>query len=67
MSYGVNLEDQFRRAAHYVARILKGASLGDLPIEQPSTFAFAINTKTAASIELSLPRELRLRADRLVE
>jgi putative ABC transport system substrate-binding protein len=67
MSYGVNLGDQFRRAAHYVDRILKGASAGDLPIEQPSAFEFAINIKTAASIGLSLPRELRLRADRLVE
>ncbi len=67
MSYGVNLGDQFRRAAHYVDRILKGARPGDLPIEQPSAFEFAINTKTAASIGLSLPRELRLRAHRLVE
>lgn len=67
MSYGVNLEDQFRRAAHYVDRILKGAKPGDLPIEQPSAFEFSINTKTAASIGLPLPRELRLRAHRLVE
>jgi len=67
MSYGVKVGDQFRRAAHYVDRILKGASPGDLPIEQPSAFEFSINTKTAASIGLSLPRELRLRANRLVE
>lgn len=67
MSYGVNLGDQFRRAAYYVDRILKGARPGDLPIEQPSTFEFAINVKTAASIGLTLPRELRLRADRLIE
>jgi putative ABC transport system substrate-binding protein len=67
MSYGVNLGDQFRRAAHYVDRILKGARPGDLPIEQPSAFEFAINTRTAASIGLPLPRELRLRAHRLVE
>lgn len=67
MSYGVNLGDQFRRAAHYVDRILKGAAPGDLPIEQPSAFEFAINTKSAARIGLVLPRELRLRADRLIE
>ena len=67
MSYGVNLEEQFSRAAHYVDRILKGARPGDLPIEQPSAFEFSINTKTAASIGLALPRELRLRANRLVE
>ena len=67
MSYGVDLGDQFRRAAHYVDRILKGARPGDLPIEQPSAFEFSINTKTAASIGLPLPRELRLRAHRLLE
>ncbi|HEX9684615.1 MAG TPA: ABC transporter substrate-binding protein [Burkholderiales bacterium] len=67
MSYGVNLGDQFRRAAHYVDRILKGAAAGDLPIEQPSAFEFSINAKTAARIGLALPRELRLRADRLIE
>ena len=67
MSYGVNLADQFRRGAHYVDRILKGASPGDLPIEQPSAFEFAVNIKAAANIGLALPRELRLRADRLVE
>jgi putative ABC transport system substrate-binding protein len=67
MSYGVNLGDQFRRAAHYVDRILKGAAAGDLPIEQPSSFEFSINAKTAARIGLALPRELRLRADRLIE
>jgi putative ABC transport system substrate-binding protein len=67
MSYGVNLGVQFRRAAHYVDRILKGAAAGDLPIEQPSAFEFSINSKTAASIGLALPRELRLRADRLIE
>lgn len=67
MSYGVNLGDQFRRAAHYVDRILKGAAAGDLPIEQPSAFEFLINAKTAARLGLALPRELRLRADRLIE
>ena len=67
MSYGVDLGDQFKRAAHYVDRILKGARPGDLPIEQPSAFEFSINTKTAASIGLPLSRELRLRAHRLVE
>jgi putative ABC transport system substrate-binding protein len=67
MSYGVNLGDQFRRAAYYVDRILKGASPGDLPIQQPSAFEFSINLKTAASIGFAFPREVRLRAHRLVE
>jgi putative ABC transport system substrate-binding protein len=67
MSYGVNLVDQFRRAAHHVDRILKGAKPGDLPIEQPATFELAINARTAASMGLVLPRELRLRAQRVIE
>jgi putative tryptophan/tyrosine transport system substrate-binding protein len=67
MSYGVNLGDQFRRGAYYVDRILKGARPGDLPVQQPSTFEFSINLKTAASIGFAFPREVRLRAHRLVE
>jgi putative tryptophan/tyrosine transport system substrate-binding protein len=67
MSYGVNLGDQFRRGAQYVDRILKGASPGDLPIEQPSAFEFSVNLKTAASIGFTVPREVRLRAHRLVD
>ncbi|MGQ0752166.1 MAG: ABC transporter substrate-binding protein [Betaproteobacteria bacterium] len=67
MSYGVNLGDQFRRGAQYVDRILKGARPGDLPIEQPSALEFSINLKTAASIGFAFPREVRLRAHRLVE
>ena len=66
MSYGVNLGEQFRRGAHYVDRILKGAKPGELPIEQPSVFEFAINLKTAASIGFTFSREMRLRAHRLV-
>jgi putative tryptophan/tyrosine transport system substrate-binding protein len=67
MSYGVNIGDQFRRGAYYVDRILKGAKPGELPIEQPSAFEFAINLKTAASIGFTVPREVRLRAHRLVD
>jgi len=67
MSYGVNLGEQFRRGAYYVDRILKGAKPGELPIQQPSAFEFAINLQTAASIGFVVPREVRLRAHRLVE
>jgi putative ABC transport system substrate-binding protein len=67
MSYGVNLAEQFRRGAYYVDRILKGAKPGELPIQQPSAFEFSINLKTAASIGFAVPREVRLRAHRLVE
>ena len=49
MAYGPNLSDQYRRAAYYVDRILKGAKPADLPVEQPMTFEFVVNMKTAQS------------------
>ena len=67
ISYGTNVSAMFRRAASYVDRILKGASPGDLPIEQASTFELVINLKTAKTLGLSMPTELLARADRLIE
>jgi len=67
MSYGPDLTDNFRRAARFVDRILKGAKPGDLPFEHPSTYQLVINLRTAKALGLALPSSLTARADRVVE
>jgi putative tryptophan/tyrosine transport system substrate-binding protein len=67
MFYGPDLVDNFRRAPLWVDKILKGASAGQLPIEQPSKYSFLINLKTAKALGIAVPQALRLRADRVIE
>jgi putative ABC transport system substrate-binding protein len=67
MSYGPNFEDSFRQAAVYVDRILKGAKPADLPAQQPTTYILAVNLKTAATLGLTIPPSVLLRADEVIQ
>ena len=67
MSYSIDFSDQFRRAAGYVDRILRGAKPGEFPIEQPQRLELTVNLKAAKELGITIPQSIRLRADRVIE
>jgi putative ABC transport system substrate-binding protein len=67
MSYGVDFDDLFRKAAHYVDRILKGTKPADLPVQQAMKFEFIINLKAAKQIGHTIPVELLARANKVIK
>jgi putative ABC transport system substrate-binding protein len=67
MSYGPDTKDQFRQAAIYVDRILKGAKAGDLPSQTPTKFNLAINLKTARMLGIEIPLSILLATDEQIE
>ena len=67
MSYGPDTADLFQRAASYVDRVLKGEKPGDLPVQAPTKFEFAINLNTAKAIGIEVPSSILLRATEVIE
>ena len=67
LSYGIDAAAQFRRAAFYVDRILKGTRPGDLPIEQPTHIVMEVNLRTAKALGLTLPQSILIQATKVIE
>ena len=67
MTYGPNLVDNFRRAATYVDKILKGAKAGELPFEEPTRYHLVVNRKTAMALGLTIPQVLLGQAAEVIQ
>ena len=67
MSYGQNSQDNYRRAAVFVDRIIKGANPADIPVEQPTKLELVINVKTAKALGIAIPQSVLLQASRVIE
>ena len=67
ISYSTNLDDLFRQAAGYVDKVLKGASPGELPVQQAATFELLINLTAAKALGLTIPPMILARADEVIE
>ena len=67
MSYGVDFKPMMRRAASFIAKILRGVQPADLPVEQVDSFEFVVNLRTAKAMGMTLPTSILLRADEVIE
>ena len=67
MSYGPDALAMFVRAAYYVNRIIKGDNPAEMPVEQPTTFQFVVNLRTAKALGLTIPESFLLQADKVIE
>ena len=67
LSYGANLQQQFRRYGYFIDKILKGTKPGDIPIEEPTTHELVVNARTAKLLGLSIPNSILVSADQVIE